>query len=304
MPAFLEKIKDFIPKDPINSIRPSRRPDYAEEWRLLKKAWSLARNGNDKLSTKRVQEASTQLYPGQQLSNLEDWVWRIATFMCQPAYEPLLVEAMQAINTVPKEAYIPDFAKAVEDLSEDRGGRYFTIFKEFFSAYSEFGQVFFFVANGIPLPKNHHATSTDFDATKMFYGNAYEHFTSLAEYLVFLNNMISGRKFDTLQTLTLEKYRQLDKSARFGPFTTNSAFMAICSEADNQIRNASHHGSFVFDADDQVIRYRAGKGGTGPEHEMPYTEYLERCVRIFLQAMTLLRVELILANQLKIRSPL
>jgi hypothetical protein len=124
------------------------------------------------------------------------------------------------------------------------------------------------------------------------------------ELLAMLNNMLAGRKYDKFETLTLRKYRELDRPNRFGPFQKNQTFMAICEEADNQIRNASHHGSFVFEKGPQVIRYRAGKGGTGPEQTMSYADYLVRCVRIFLQTMTLLRMELIISDQLKIRPPI
>jgi hypothetical protein len=67
----------------------------------------------------------------------------------------------------------------------------------------EFAQVYLFVAKGTELPKDHHATSVDFDAAKMFYGNTFEHFTSLVEILALLNNMLLGRAFDEFQTLTL-----------------------------------------------------------------------------------------------------
>jgi len=173
--------------------------------------------------------------------------------------------------------------------------------REFFTAYDELGQVYFFVAKGIKISPHQHATSTDFEAVKMFYGNVYEQFTSLVDILAMLNNMLAGRKYDTFQTLTLRKYRELDRPAWFGPFKDNETFMAICEEADNQIRNASHHGSFVFEQGPQIIRYHSGKGGTGPEQIISYVDYLARCVRIFLQTMTLLRIELILSNQLRVR---
>src|SRR6516165_3592881 len=123
----------------------------------------------------------------------------------------------------------------------------------------------------------------------MFYANSYEHFTHIIEYLAMLNNMLVGRRYDTFQTLTLDQYRKLDRSARFRPFADNIAFMAICAAADNQIRNASHHGSLVFNQAKQTISYRLSKGGTGPEQRISYADYLVRCVRIFLQTMTLLR---------------
>jgi hypothetical protein len=55
---------------------------------------------------------------------------------------------------------------------------------------------------------------------------------------------------------------------------------------------------------EQTISYRSGKGGTGPERRISYADYLVRCVRIFLQTMTLLRAELIVAAWLKVRHPI
>src|SRR5262249_20874801 len=80
----LMSIADF-PKGTMDE-RPYRRPDYAEEWRLLKKAWSLHRRGQDQLSQKRVEEASALFYRSEPLPNLLDWLWRFALFVGQPRY--------------------------------------------------------------------------------------------------------------------------------------------------------------------------------------------------------------------------
>src|SRR6516162_3475158 len=135
----------------------------------------------------------------------------------------------------------------------------------------------------------------------MFYANSYEHFTHIIEYLAMLNNMLVGRRYDTFQRLTIDQYRKLDRSARFRPFADNIAFMAIC---EAQIRNTSHHGSLVFNQAGQTISYRSGKGGTGPEQSISYADYLVRCVRSFLQTMTLLRIELMVATWLEVRYPI
>jgi len=119
-----------------------------------------------------------------------------------------------------------------------------------------------------------------------------------------LNNMLLGRAFDEFETLTLAKYNQLDKSSRFGPFSKNDDFMSICVESDNQVRNASHHGSFNYDPQSQIISYNAGKGGTGETQRMTYTSYLERCTKLYLQIVTLYRVELILCKGLQLNCPL
>jgi hypothetical protein len=132
----------------------------------------------------------------------------------------------------------------------------------------------------------------------MSYGNLFEGFTSLIELPVLLNNLLQGRKHDEFAQLTLTGYRRLDKASRCNPFSSTPAFFVLCEEADNQLRNASHHGGIKFEPSTQTISYRAGKGGTGDEQSMAYAEYLTRCVRLFLQILTVLRMELMLCHLL------
>jgi hypothetical protein len=129
----------------------------------------------------------------------------------------------------------------------------------FFDIYSELSQVYFFVVTSLEVPGDHHTTSTDFDRVKMFYGNCYEQFTHLVEFLALVNNMLVCRRYNKFQELTLEQYRKLDRPARFGPFEANKPFMVICAEADNRIRNASHHGSFELDPDQRAGRDQSGR---------------------------------------------
>ena len=77
-----------------------------------------------------------------------------------------------------------------------------------------------------------------------------------------------------------------------------------CDQVHNQLRNASHHGSMSFDKDTQTISYRAGKGGTGQENQLPYLKYLSRCVVMFLQIVTLLRVEIMVCHSTDRRFPI
>jgi hypothetical protein len=284
------------------NTRPYRQPDYAEEWKSLKRAWSLARNGKQEISNKQISEASAKLYPHDPMENLENWIWRLSSLACQPKYEQPFLNIMGEIEPLKSSDLISSFTQIYGPTFRERGARYFSIMSEFYAAYSEFGQVYLFVVNDIALPPGHNTSSTDFEAVRMFYGNAYEHFTSLVEILALLNNLLLGRPADVFQTLTLDAYRKLDKPGRFGPFSQNEHFFTICSEADNRIRNASHHGSFDFDQQRHIINYRSGKG-PGPRQQMSYVDYQERCVRLFLQVMTLLRVELILSTQLGIKPP-
>lgn len=301
-PGGLVDLKDLSPEQ--LAARPFRRPDYAGEWKRLKKAWSLHRNGRDKLSRRQIDAASQDLYSEDPLSDLPDWIWRLTMGLCQPAYESHLLDVMEAIRPVfPSERMALLARHYDENMATARGGQYFELMKAYFASYSEFAQVQFLIARGLAIPDDHKASSADFDSVRMFYGNAFEAFADLVDILAFLNNLLAGRGFDTFEALTLKKYYGLDKSSRFNPFALNPAFFRLCEEADNQLRNASHHGRLAFESAAQLVRYRVGKGRTGPEQTLSYTEYLQRCVRIFLQAMTLLRAELIICNQFGIRHP-
>jgi hypothetical protein len=293
-----------VPPTNLN-LRPYRPPDYAEEWKLLRKAWSLARNGQIQLSENLIAKASEELYPPEhRMDTLQDWVWRFATFLCNPHYEGLFADANKAIESLSDSVLWWDFRQFYKTVAQERGTRYFTIMNNFFDAHAEFAQVYFFVAKGLTVPTDQHTTSTDFEAVKMFYGNIYEQFTVLVDYLAMLNNMLAGRRYDDFPTMTLRRYRELDRAQRFAPFLDNAAFMAMCVERDNQLRNASHHGSLEFNPVEQIIRFRSGKGGTGSERRISYADYLSRCVQIFLQAMTLLRVELVTATFLEVPHPI
>ncbi|WP_141333524.1 hypothetical protein [Myxococcus sp. AB025B] len=230
----------------------------------MKTTWSLFRNGQMALAEKRLREASDKMYREDPLGNIQDWVWRLAMFVTGPVYEEPFRGAVdvlrKALESVQAEQLLAHYNSV---MSVPRGMRYFELMKSYFSAYDEFAQVQFIVTGGVGLGEGYRVASTNFDATRMFYGNAFEVFASQVDILAFLNNVIAGRAFDRFERMTADEYLRLDKSSRFNPFQGNGPLSALCVEADNQIRNASHHGGFVFDRAAQVIRYRSGKGGDG-----------------------------------------
>lgn len=63
--------------------RPYRRPDYAEEWHPLRKAWSR-RRGRDHLARQKLEAASALRYKVDPLHDLLDWLWRFVLFVGQP----------------------------------------------------------------------------------------------------------------------------------------------------------------------------------------------------------------------------
>jgi hypothetical protein len=284
--------------------RPYRRPDYVEEWRLLKKVWSLYRRGQDELSRKRLEGASTLLYKADPLRDLLDWLFRFTSFVSQPHYEASFLKVVEILRLLLPKPEFAEFAAHYNQMVSDRSARYFELMRAYFEGYADFGQVHFYVADGRDLPAGGFASSMDFDATRMFYGNAFEAFASLVDVLAYLNNLLAGRAFAEFETLTQKQYLKLDKANRFDAFASNRPFAALCEERDNQLRNASHHGELRLDRKTQTIRYRAGKGGNGPQQAIGYAVYLARCSKIFLQAMTLLRIEIVMCHASGARPPL
>jgi hypothetical protein len=284
--------------------RPYRKPDYADEWKSLRKAWSLSRKGKNALSDAIIKKASGQFYPADPLTDLSDWLWRFAMFVCNPQFEPDFLNSLKEVQKLYDTPLLAAFGDNYNQHVGKRGLQYLGIMDEFFNGFSEFSQVYFSVARGEAPPTDMQATSIGFDEIKMFYGNTFEQFASLVDYLAMMNNMLAGRAYNLFEKMSLEEYRKLDKANRFNAFAANGPLTSLCQETDNQIRNASHHGSLSFSSDDQMIRFRVGKGGSGPEHELSYVSYLERCVRLFLQAMTLFRLELMVAHHRKFNMPI
>jgi hypothetical protein len=287
-----------------NSLVRSLRRLYRAEWRLLRKAWSLHRRGQDHLSRKRLGAASALLYSFDPLDGLLDWLWRFLLFLGQPHYEAPFWAAIDVIRPLFQKPEFADFAAHYGRMASDRSDRYFELLRTYFDGYADFGQVHFHVAKGLDVPAGNVASSVDFDATRMFYGNAFEMFASSVDILAYFNNILAGRPFDKFEELTQKQYLKLDKPSRFAAFAGVPAFAALCEERDNQLRNASHHGGIKMDRKTQAIRYRAGKGGMGQQQTIDYGIYLARSPKLFLQAMTLLRIEIMMCHLSGGRPPL
>lgn len=283
----------------------ARHFDFATEWKLLRKAWSLQRNGQLPFSRARVREVSTDLYRREPLNGLADWLWRFALKLNGSFFGKLFSDAMTAIDQVygnPGFKHLLAFYDT--ELVAVRGTRYFRIVNDFFNGYSEFAQVHFRVMNGMEIPEGYQAASTDFQKTAMFYGNCFEVLSDSVDLLACINNLMANRRFDTFEKLTLKRYYELDKASRFGAFAGSPALAALTTEADNQLRNASHHGGIEFDAGAGVLSCRSGKGGQGPARTMTYTEYLTRCVRIMEEILMIMRIELLFSSMFGTKPPL
>lgn len=295
-----KKQRELLGYDPSMSLEEAREIikfciNEKEEWKGLKKCWSLTKNGHDKLAQKKVEEYD-KYYKKEPLDNFNDWLFKFCFKIGGKPYnekfEKIANQLKLAIdNTVEFNKFENYFNKELFSLHQNK---YYEIFKEYFIAYDTFNQVHLYTKIGLDIPKDFTLSLFEFDKIKMFYGNCYEVITSSFEILACLNNIISGRAFDTFDKMTLKDYKQIDKSGRHNPFALNADFSCICDCLDNQIRNASHHGSFNNDISSQTIKYRSGKGGTGSEQIINYLDYVILCEKIFCSVSVMVRIELLL----------
>lgn len=272
--------------------RPYRRPDYGAEWMELKKAWSLSLRKKERLAKNVLEQASLTYYSDAPPNGLPDWLWRFGLFISERSHGQSLKAALEEIRplfgTKSMAAFIADY----NGQAKKRGERYREILNEYFENFSEFGQVYFLMQAGQRIPNENVISSISFSKIRMFYGNAFELFSSSVDIIAYLNNIKQGRQFDTFENLTRQQYLSLDKSGRFNAFAANAALSGICEERDNQLRNASHHGSLRLDTATQLIAMRAGKGGQGEETTISYAKYLEKSSNLMLQIISLIRFEL------------
>ena len=181
-----------------------------------------------------------------------------------------------------------------ESVRLDRFEAYADILSEYFNGFTEFNQTLDYVLGELEMPIDAVATSSDFDTTRMYYGNAFELLGSSLDLPASMNNILSGRKFDELKTISLSKFRTLNKANRVGAFADNGDLSRLVKEYDSAIRNASHHRWFRINEGHTKITYRSG--GTGSIRTISYAEYLLRCNKITIQIALLACWELLLLS--------
>jgi len=295
MDAFLARRDRMRQPLTLADLTATGRPavSFSEEWQDLRATWSLTRNGKSVLAERRMAAFMERGTYSERPAGLADWLFQFAGSLGGAVYAERFEAAFTEVRKASQRPGFQAFADYFGDnLSADHGQRYFELLKAYFAAFGEFSQIHHLVIAGVEIGSDRVATSTHFDATRMFYGNAFEAFASNVETLTALNNLIAGLAYDQLASLSLSDYQKLDKAARFKAFEANGPFAAICDEASSQLRNASHHGGLHFRRKTNSVVYRAGKGGQGAESEMGYAIYLERCSKLLLQSMVLLRIEL------------
>lgn len=276
-----------------------------DEWRDLRRAWTLSRRGQAPLSRGVIKKVTAALYPDRPADSLEDWFWRFAQKVGRHENMRRLDALVERANEAAKHPGWQGLLTHYNNkMAAERGLKYLAVLTQFFEGYSEFAQVHARVVGGVPIEPHEHVGSVDFERSRMFYGNAFEMHAELIDLIAMLNNVIQGRAFDTFKAISLERYLTTDKAGRSNAFAEDAALHAVAGEFDNRVRNASHHGAMRFEPETQVITFRTGKGNAGSEVNLTYAEYLAACVRMAMQVLLLLQFELALSERAGVRSPL
>jgi len=265
----------------------SRITDY---WALVKKAWSLTNNKKNGLADRVLKKYDAPAFSGNKRFNIvvEDFVYRLTLPRAYVLTDLAIIELKKA-NVQNPEA-LRAFAKYyVDNLRKNHMKRYFDCLSEFFESYSEYDQAILYTKNRSPVPDGHIATSYGFNKTKMFYGNAYESFTTNISLLACLNNILSGRSFDKFENMNLDKYLTINKANRGNPFKSNDNLALFLECADSTLRNASHHNSMELIDQGKNIQFQSG--GTGAIQKITYANYLEKCNSILLSIASLFLFE-------------
>lgn len=293
-----------LPARPAMDLGSQARKDFLAEWLRIKRSISLSSNGKHDLAAGLRKGAAQDIYQGDMPTSNADWLYRFSTRLFCPAYASVFEGVVRQVEYVGENFQTMGLKSYLEDRSDDRLRKYIDIIGQFFDAFDDFSQTLFRCRSGLSQPDGYIATSERFEKTKTFYGDAFEVFASSVEFFVMLNNLRSGRDYDQLKTLDLDKYNKLDNANKFNPLALNVAFMSLCIEKDNQIRNASHHKGIKMERGTGLVQYRAGRGGMGDQKEISYVSYLDRSTKLFFQILVVLCAELRFYRANGIKSPI
>lgn len=265
-------------------------PGTTKYWSSLKKSWSLHSKNKTALARKVIKKYDPRGFDnkGSIYKALEDFFYRITL----PKGYHLTECGYQAIKRA-KLTDSKEFSKFLcfytHELRKENMRGYFDIFSDFFEHYSEYDQTLLYAKNLASVRDGCVASSYGFERTKMFYGNAYEVYTSNIIVLACLNNIIKGRHFDEFEEMNLEKYRTINKANRGRPFKDDELLSQFLECTDSTLRNASHHQSMRIIDKGKNIQYQSG--GTGQIRTISYSKYLEKCCKIMLAMSSLFLLE-------------
>jgi hypothetical protein len=93
LPRF-DQVRALANASDLDAPRLRQRPDYAAEWKLLRKAWNLHRSGQKPLPRACIQQGSVTYYGHDPLNSLPDWLWRFVSGLSGPGFRKACIAAI------------------------------------------------------------------------------------------------------------------------------------------------------------------------------------------------------------------
>ena len=267
-------------------------PRAHERWRLLRNAYRFFRTDQqDRMVSQLVALFGEEARLPE--ATMDGAIVSFVVRFLEPTGAVKLKRALDEIARV-RGTNEPEFRRLANEFAPmrwDRIDEYMDVIDHFFRAYEEFNQVLMYVRREVAMPPDPYATSTDFERTRMFYGEAFEVMGSHLDFLAAVNNIASGRPFDQLAQISLQRFRVSDKGRRAETIAQNAELTWLTAEYNNRLRNASHHRWLRLNPDRSQLSYR--DGGDGGLVSLSYAEYLHHCCAITVQLMLLAAIEIL-----------
>ena len=261
--------------------------DATKDWEILQVCWRLERSGRYYLAQERLTALDKE-------AGTSSWLAAVHLgYRLFGTNETLMSEAAKILGQNTSEAsrlVIEHGYNWRRDFMETE----FQLFSEFFKRWDALSQVYIYIRNGISMPKNAITTSFDFENVRGFYSMAQEFFAKQTGLITALNNINSGRKFDKLNQISLERYFNIDNARRCENFQNNASLKLAALEFDSGLRNAEAHNWLRANSETQHLTYM--QGGKGPVVELHYVEYLYKSMILFQQICHLMQLEAFLRN--------
>lgn len=271
-------------------------PETKANWSIVKSVMSLHANGDPaRVLSKQIAryvEKRSEYSSGFTCSTtfkciasfLDDMMFPAIGKLRQPLrglIRELRVAVPQGLNEF--EAYYR------AELERENFSRYLSLFDDYFSNFDQFRQLLAYARVDRDDVDDLIVGGKRFNDVKLYYGQAFETLTSSYVTLACLNNLKQGRNFDSFASMTLSKYiKDVDKAKKSNPFLNEPVLAAFTKWEDSVLRNGSHHAAIARDG--ERVKYRSG--GTGAEHEIPYSRYLHLCNGATIACAALMLVEL------------
>ena len=297
--SYLNKISPFM------RMVPGKCQDVAMQfdipnatflWGHIKKILYLRDNESQSKTViktiKIYEQERKKIFPDTIIINYYDATFNFFHGLFYPKFENLFTPASSLIEKT-KNNFPVEFNNYknyyLENFKKEGQLKYLSIFSDYFKLRTELGQMLIHARINDFDIDNKVVGSRNFDIVKLFYGQAYETLTSQFVTFACMNNILSGRKYDEFQAMTLNKYiKDLDKSQKANPFAALREFHSFADHLDSALRNGSHHASIWREG--SIVKYRSG--GTGAKREMNYSRYLYLCNELIIAISALYLLEL------------